>query len=545
MAEEILKRDGNHVTVLGGVTDNVAQEVTMLRVDSVTKRLKVSALVTGIGGSTGATDNRLLRSDGTGGSTLQNSVISVDDSGNTSGMGTLASGAITVTNSLTTPGVKVIQNGNTGATLGSSGAILIDNTNNTGMAMQIYSNQASPEGFGSLLYVNAANASWNQPLVYIVDNSTSGAAANIRIDSPNPDIELVETDQVAPAGKFEIAVQGDKFQINGRNAANDSFEQILNLARVANGGMMGLGVANGDVPNAMLEIVKTSGKAYFMLSGSVGASSGSIASVNEVGVLSVGAWTTATTATGKIQLNSNATSPATIDLSNTIAVGTGTGGANATNKYLGQFGFLSRDSSFTAPKLVAYIGAEATESYASDIDTGSDIVFYAGKINGTNPVEMFRMGETGFTIQGSTSGSTVLKASATASGTITLPAATDTLVGKATTDTLTNKRVTARVVTTTQSATPTINTDNTDVASITGLAQAITSFTTNLSGTPVAGDTLIIEITDNGTARAISWGASFEASTVALPTTTVISTLLTVGFRWNSATSKWRCVAQS
>jgi len=113
------------------------------------------------------------------------------------------------------------------------------------------------------------------------------------------------------------------------------------------------------------------------------------------------------------------------------------------------------------------------------------------------------------------------------------------------TNTLTNKRVTARVVTTTQSATPTINTDNTDVASITGLAQAITSFTTNLSGTPVAGDTLIIEITDNGTARAISWGASFEASTVALPTTTVISTLLTVGFRWNSATSKWRCVAQS
>lgn len=44
MAEEILKRDGNHVTVLGGVTDNVAQEVTMLRVDPVTKRLKVSAL---------------------------------------------------------------------------------------------------------------------------------------------------------------------------------------------------------------------------------------------------------------------------------------------------------------------------------------------------------------------------------------------------------------------------------------------------------------------------------------------------------------------
>jgi hypothetical protein len=42
-------------------------------------------------------------------------------------------------------------------------------------------------------------------------------------------------------------------------------------------------------------------------------------------------------------------------------------------------------------------------------------------------------------LAGGTSGTTILQASATASGTLTLPAATDTLVGKATTDTLTNK----------------------------------------------------------------------------------------------------------
>lgn len=109
------------------------------------------------------------------------------------------------------------------------------------------------------------------------------------------------------------------------------------------------------------------------------------------------------------------------------------------------------------------------------------------------------------------------------------------------TNTLTNKRRTRRLVTTTQSATPTINTDNTDVSNITGLAQAITSFTTNLSGTPVDGDLLEIRITDNGTARAITWGASFAATTIALPTTTVISTMLRVGFEWDG--SVWRCIA--
>ena len=92
-------------------------------------------------------------------------------------------------------------------------------------------------------------------------------------------------------------------------------------------------------------------------------------------------------------------------------------------------------------------------------------------------------------------------------------------------------------------ATPTVNTDNYDVVHLTALAAAITSMTTNLTGTPVDGDTLRISFTDNGTARAIAWGASFEASTVALPTTTVASTRLDVGLFWNTETSKWRCVA--
>ena len=67
--------------------------------------------------------------------------------------------------------------------------------------------------------------------------------------------------------------------------------------------------------------------------------------------------------------------------------------------------------------------------------------------------------------------------------------------------------------------------------------------TTNLSGSPNSFDKLILGFTDNGTARAITWGTGFEASTVALPLTTVVSTLLLVGLLYNPTTSKYRCVA--
>lgn len=112
------------------------------------------------------------------------------------------------------------------------------------------------------------------------------------------------------------------------------------------------------------------------------------------------------------------------------------------------------------------------------------------------------------------------------------------------TNTLTNKRITRRVTTTNApGATPTINTDNMDYQVFTGVGTAITSMTTNLSGTPVNGDVLEISFTDDGTARAITWGTSFASTgTVTLPTTTVLSVRLRVVLEWSSATSKWECV---
>ncbi len=111
------------------------------------------------------------------------------------------------------------------------------------------------------------------------------------------------------------------------------------------------------------------------------------------------------------------------------------------------------------------------------------------------------------------------------------------------TQSLSNKRLTPRVTTITSSATPTVNTDNCDAVTITALATAITSMSSGLTGTPVDFQKLVIRIKDDGTARGITWGASFASRGVTLPTTTVLSKVLTVGLIYNTVSSTWDCVA--
>ena len=111
----------------------------------------------------------------------------------------------------------------------------------------------------------------------------------------------------------------------------------------------------------------------------------------------------------------------------------------------------------------------------------------------------------------------------------------DSLDGKAS--------LTQRVLTITSSATPTINTDNYDAVTITALAEAITSFTTNLSGIPTNFQKLLIRIKDNGTAMAITWGDSFQSGSATLPTTTILGKTLMVGLIYDSVDGNWTCEA--
>jgi hypothetical protein len=97
----------------------------------------------------------------------------------------------------------------------------------------------------------------------------------------------------------------------------------------------------------------------------------------------------------------------------------------------------------------------------------------------------------------------------------------------------------------TSSATPTPNADTDDLLDIT--AQAAAAAFGNPTGTPVNGQKLIIRIKDNATARALTWGSAYVAGGVALPSTTILSKILTIGFIYNTANAlnKWQCVAAS
>jgi hypothetical protein len=76
-------------------------------------------------------------------------------------------------------------------------------------------------------------------------------------------------------------------------------------------------------------------------------------------------------------------------------------------------------------------------------------------------------------------------------------------------------------------------------------AQAASITIANPTGTPVDGDGLLIELQDNGTTRAITWGSGYAVDSIyglALPTTTVVGKTHFITFIRNATTSKWVAV---
>jgi len=108
-----------------------------------------------------------------------------------------------------------------------------------------------------------------------------------------------------------------------------------------------------------------------------------------------------------------------------------------------------------------------------------------------------------------------------------------------------SKAIVPRFASVASAAAPAINTNLVDCFSVTALATTITSFTTNLTGSPVDFQSLIIRIRDNGSARAITWGSSFAAMGTSLPTTTFAGKTMNVALRYDAILSVWGCLAVS
>ena len=107
--------------------------------------------------------------------------------------------------------------------------------------------------------------------------------------------------------------------------------------------------------------------------------------------------------------------------------------------------------------------------------------------------------------------------------------------------TVSSARINPRTSTTASTATISPDIASFDQYAVTALAVGITINAP--TGTPVDGNKLMFRLLDNGTARGISWNATFTVIGVTLPTTTVANKTTYVGCIYNANNTRWDVVA--
>lgn len=254
-------------------------------------------------------------------------------------------------------------------------------------------------------------------------------------------------------------------------------------------------------------------------------------------------------ATGKVVQNSLVTVNDTGDISTGGNLLIGGNGSSSTSGN----GTITITSSFGASATIQATGGSANLSVNKALDMGSHKVTSvtdptsaqdaATKNYADTATTIYHPGGTDVAVADGGTGVSTITGIVKGNGTSAMTAATAGTDYLAPTSTI-QTRINPRTNTVTSSATPSINTDTTDEFTITALAAAITSMTTNLSGTPVNGQELMIRFKDNGTGRAITWGASFVSSGVAtLLATTVANKTHYVKLRYDSTAAVWVCLA--
>lgn len=81
---------------------------------------------------------------------------------------------------------------------------------------------------------------------------------------------------------------------------------------------------------------------------------------------------------------------------------------------------------------------------------------------------------------------------------------------------------------------------DTDLVRPAALTAALTI--ANPSSTPADGAGFVVDLIDNGTTRALTWGSKYASRMATLPTTTTVSKRHRIGFEYNAADDKLYCM---
>lgn len=321
-------------------------------------------------------------------------------------------------------------------------------------------------------------------------------AVTLRDDVVSRDVARTEVRGTWPPDYPRLAgaadTRGNKVWETSEQANSVNYVQIKNAAATATPGL----VAAGDDTNIGVVVVPKAGGGFEIYA----------ASGQDARVVATGA-----DASHNLNLQSKASG---VVKANGVEVVTLTGTQTLTNKTL----TTPRVSSVYDSNGNAIIGFNAVASAVNYVQISN-------RAAGVGDPGLTAAGsDTNISVNLATKGTGIVKANSVEVATIS---------GS---QTLTNKRITARIGTTASSATPTINTDTVDQFNVTALAEAITSMTTNLSGTPADGQRLRIRFKDDGTGRAIAWGASFVGNLLA---TTVATKTHIQELVYDSAAAKW------
>lgn len=200
-----------------------------------------------------------------------------------------------------------------------------------------------------------------------------------------------------------------------------------------------------------------------------------------------------------------------------------------------------------------FIGVTGTPDLVAKTIVASTLqVFYGHESSGSVIIDSFAHG---YTDKGNAVGDIVILKPTTAwadevadllsvahddTGALKISVIDDILSGAHTTNGL---RFKPRVSSQATVATLTPNVDTASYFRLTAQASALT--VANHTGTPLDGEGLLIEIQDNGTSQAITWGTDYIADSIydlTLPTSTVAGKTHFLTFTWNATTSKYVAV---